>query len=383
MDVKVDFIPLTDNRNRLVGGLVTLHDLTLARQLAEVRTGRASFHRMVGRDPSMQKIFEMASKVAPSDATVLIGGDTGTGKDLLAKAIHSASRRADRPFVKVNCAALPHNLLESEMFGYARGAFTGADQDKPGRFAEATGGTIFLDEIGDMPLSLQAKLLRVLEDKEYYPLGSRRTTRADVRIIAATNRNLEELLESHQFREDLFYRLNVCRMELPSLRERRGDLPLLIDHVLRRLAAAGDRRPPEISSAAMEIMLSLPLPGQCARTGKHTRIRAPDLSGQPHRTRTHPVIRADAHPIRASAPQAGAVRAGRTGAGNRRTSPHSGNPGKVPLAQEPQRQGPGHEQNHALAQNEEIRPGEKLTGGLIIVGRALSGQADSARSGEY
>ena len=261
VDVKADFMPLTNDREELVGGLVTLHDLTLARRLDEVQSDQVSFRTMVGRDPTMQKIFEMVEQVAPSDATVLIEGATGTGKDHLAKVIHSASNRRDGCFVKVNCAALPHDLLESEMFGYAKGAFTGAVGDKPGRFQEADGGTILLDEIGDLPLSLQAKLLRVLEDREFYPLGGRHTVKVDVRIIAATNRNLEELLDQRQFREDLFYRLNVCRVELPPLKDRRGDLPPVIRHVLRRLAAARQGRPPEISAEAMEVLLRYHYPG--------------------------------------------------------------------------------------------------------------------------
>jgi len=161
----------------------------------------------------------------------------------------------------VNCAALPDNLLESEMFGYVRGAFTGADRDKPGRFQEADGGTLFLDEIGDLPLRLQAKLLRVLEDKEFYPLGSRRTSRVDVRIIAATNQGLEKLVEEKQFRNDLFYRLNVIRLELPPLRERRGDVPLLIEHIFSRLSGAKETRARRISEKAMEILLNYEYPG--------------------------------------------------------------------------------------------------------------------------
>ena len=180
---------------------------------------------------------------------------------MLARVIHSASHRSNRPLVKVNCAALPDTLLESEMFGYAKGAFTGADRDKPGRFQEADGGTLFLDEIGDLPLGLQAKLLRVLEDREFYPLGSRRTVKVDVRVIAATNRGLERLLTKNLFREDLFYRLNVFRIELPCLKDRPADLPLLIRHINRRLSAANESRPPEISEKAMEMLLRYDYPG--------------------------------------------------------------------------------------------------------------------------
>ena len=209
----------------------------------------------------MQKIFEMVNVVAATDATILIEGETGTGKDLLAKVIHSASQRTDKPFVKVNCAAIPDNLLESEMFGYVKGAFTGAERDKTGRFQEADGGTIFLDEIGDLPLALQAKLLRVLEDKEFYRLGSRHTVKVNVRIISASNRNLENLVKDRLFREDLYYRLNLFRIALPGLRDRKVDLPILIGHILRRLSVARDSRLPEVSERVMEILLNYHYPG--------------------------------------------------------------------------------------------------------------------------
>jgi PAS domain S-box-containing protein len=254
--ILANFLALRNEKDTIMGGLVTFNDLTLVQRLNQVIHDRYTFHDMLGKDPSMQKIFEMVRIVAPSDATVLIEGATGTGKDLLAKVIHSAGNRTDKPFVKVNCAALPDNLLESEMFGYVKGAFTGADRDKPGRFQDADGGTIFLDEIGDLPLSLQAKLLRVIEDKEFYPLGGRQTQRVDVRIISASNRGLEKLVSAKQFREDLFYRLNVMRIELPPIKHRRGDLPILIRHILRRLCAARGSHPQGISENAMEILLN-------------------------------------------------------------------------------------------------------------------------------
>jgi PAS domain S-box-containing protein len=259
--IRADYLPLQNDQGEIVGGLATLQDLTLAQQLDQVISDRYTFKNMVGKDPSMQKIFDMARVVAASDATLLIEGTTGTGKDLLAKVIHSASNRADKPLVKVNCAALPENLLESEMFGYAKGAFTGADMDKLGRFQEADGGTIFLDEIGDIPISLQAKLLRVLEDKEFYPLGSRKTIKVDVRIISATNQGLEGLVKKKLFREDLFYRLNVLRIELPHLKDRRADLPILIRHITRRLCAIQANLPQGISETAMEALLSYDYPG--------------------------------------------------------------------------------------------------------------------------
>jgi transcriptional regulator with PAS, ATPase and Fis domain len=252
---------LKNEDGRIVGGLATITDLSLKYQFNSEIKGRYTFYDMVGKDPAIQKIFEIIPVVAASDATILIEGPTGTGKDVLAKVIHNASSRSKKPLIKVNCAALPDNLLESEMFGYVKGAFTGADNDKPGRFQDADRGTIFLDEIGDLPLSLQAKLLRVLEDREFYPLGSRKTTKVDVRIISATNRNLGQLVQERRFREDLFYRLNVMRLELPPLRERRGDIPLLIAHILKRLRVTRDTRVEKFSNDAMDVLLNYDFPG--------------------------------------------------------------------------------------------------------------------------
>jgi PAS domain S-box-containing protein len=254
--IRANYMALRNEKGTIVGGLATFHDLTLVYQFKQAMSNRYTFHDMVGKSPTMQKIFGMVNIVASTDATILIEGTTGTGKDLLAKVIHSASHRADKPFVKVNCAAIPDNLLESEMFGYVKGAFTGAERDKIGRFQEAESGTILLDEIGDLPLPLQAKLLRVIEDKEFYRLGSRHTIKVNTRIISATNRNLEKLVENRLFREDLYYRLNVFRIEIPPLKERQDDLPLLIGHILRRLGAATGQRPPEVSETVMKILLN-------------------------------------------------------------------------------------------------------------------------------
>lgn len=260
LPIRANHMALKNEKGVVIGGLATFHDLTLLRQFNQAMRDRYRFDDMIGKSPEMLDIFDKAGVVAKTDATVLIEGPTGTGKDLLAKVIHSSGGRAARPFVKVNCAAIPENLLESEMFGYAKGAFTGAGKDKPGRFNEADGGTIFLDEIGDLPLSLQAKLLRVIEDREFYPLGSRRTVKVDVRIISATNRCLEKLVGKRLFREDLYYRLNLFRFELPPLRQRRNDIPLLAGHILRRQCAALDRRA-GISGSAMEILLKQDYPG--------------------------------------------------------------------------------------------------------------------------
>jgi len=259
--IRANYMALRNEKGTVVGGLTTFHDLTLVHQLKQAMRNQYTFYDMIGRSPTMKKIFEMVNVVAGTVATILIEGSTGTGKDLLAKVIHSASRRSDKPFVKVNCAAIPDTLLESEMFGYVKGAFTGAERDRTGRFQEADGGTIFLDEIGDLPLPLQAKLLRVLEDKEFYRLGSRHTVKVNVRIISASNRNLAKLVEKRLFREDLYYRLNVFRIELPELRDRRVDLPMLIGHILRRLCAARSIRLPEVSEKVMEILLNYNYPG--------------------------------------------------------------------------------------------------------------------------
>ncbi|MCP4105452.1 MAG: PAS domain-containing protein [Desulfobacteraceae bacterium] len=259
--IRANCMPLKNEEGREVGSLATISDLSLLYQFNSAIMDRYTFYDMVGKDPAMQSIFELASVVAASDATVLIEGPTGTGKDVLAKVIHNAGRRAGKPLVKVNCAALPDNLLESELFGYARGAFTGADRDKPGRFQEADQGTIFLDEIGDLPLQLQAKLLRALEDKEFYPLGARKPVKTDVRIVSATNQGLERLIREKRFREDLFYRLNVMRFELPPLVERKADIPLLVSYILKKLCATRETMAERISEEAMEILLNYDYPG--------------------------------------------------------------------------------------------------------------------------
>ncbi len=259
--IRANYMALKNENGNIVGGLATISDLSLKYQFNSEIKGRYTYYDMVGKDPAIQKIFDIIPVVASSDATILVEGPTGTGKDLLAKVIHNVSKRANKPMVKVNCAALPDNLLESEMFGYVKGAFTGADRDKPGRFQDADGGTIFLDEIGDLPLVLQAKLLRVLEDQEFYPLGSRKTVKVDVRIISATNQNLGRLVREKRFREDLYYSLNVMRLELPPLIDRRSDLPLLITHILKRMSATRDVTIDTIANDAMEVLLNYDYPG--------------------------------------------------------------------------------------------------------------------------
>jgi len=216
---------------------------------------------IITRSPRMEDLLRQAKLVADSDASVLIYGDSGTGKELLARAIHRASPRRDNPFVGVNCGAIPEPLLESELFGHARGAFTGAVQAHKGLFQAADGGTIFLDEIGDMPLALQVKLLRVLQEGEVRPVGATQSIPIDVRVISATHRDLEAQRSSGQFREDLYYRLNVVSLRLPALAERREDIPLLATHFLRRLAERYKRPVPSLAPDAMALLIAAPWPG--------------------------------------------------------------------------------------------------------------------------
>jgi len=211
------------------------------------------FERIVGNSPALEAVLEQVERVAPTDSTVLIQGETGTGKELIAQAIHNVSRRYGRPYVKLNCAAIPFDLLESELFGHERGAFTGAIAQKVGRFELADKGTLFLDEVGDIPLALQPKLLRVLQEQEFERLGSGQTHRVDVRLVAATHRNLEQMVQRNEFRSDLYYRLNVFPIALPPLRARREDIALLVAHFVevfsRRMAKQINNIPQETLDA--------------------------------------------------------------------------------------------------------------------------------------
>ncbi len=219
-----------------------------------------NIHGIVGQSDAILNLVEVVKKVATTDSTVLITGESGTGKSLIAKAIHFLSHRKDRPFITINCAAIPETLLEAELFGYEKGAFTGAHSSKKGKFELANGGTIFLDEIGDMPPSLQAKILRVLQDREIERLGSEKTVKVDVRVIAATNRDLHTLVQEGKFREDLYYRLNVVPIHVPSLRERREDIPLLVEHFLQSYNTRYGKSV-KISPDAMEALIEYNWPG--------------------------------------------------------------------------------------------------------------------------
>ena len=224
-------------------------------------TGTHNFEEIVGTSAALKAVLKQVEVVAPTESTVLILGETGTGKELIARAIHTASSRSRRPFVKLNCAAIPTGLLESELFGHEKGAFTGAIAQRIGRFELADGGTVFLDEVGDIPLELQTKLLRVLQEREFERLGSTRTLRTDARLIAATNRELRKMVEQRKFREDLFYRLNVFPIYVPALRERSEDIPLLVNHFAQRFARRMNRTIETIPAETMAALTRYPWPG--------------------------------------------------------------------------------------------------------------------------
>jgi len=224
-------------------------------------TGTHNFEEIVGTSAALTAVLKQVEVVAPTESTVLILGETGTGKELIARAIHAASSRSRRPFVKLNCAAIPTGLLESELFGHEKGAFTGAIAQRIGRFELADGGTVFLDEVGEIPLELQPKLLRVLQEREFERLGSTRTLRTDARLIAATNRELQKMVEQRKFREDLFYRLNVFPIYVPALRERSEDIPLLVNHFAQRFARRMNRTIETIPAETMAALTRYPWPG--------------------------------------------------------------------------------------------------------------------------
>ena len=259
--IRITSAPLKNLDGKMVGFLETVEDISLLRKLNEKTSHAYKFNNIIGRSPEMEKIFRILPSLAQSDSSVLITGETGTGKDMVAEAIHQSSNRAKGPFVKINCGALPETLLESELFGHCKGAFTGAVENKPGRFRLAHNGTLYLTEIGDLPLSLQVKLLTFLDDKEVFPLGSVKGVAADVRIIAATHRNLEQRVNDNQFRKDLLYRLNVIRLHLPPLRDRQGDIQLLLDHFLNTLSAQLGKKKSALSPKALKFLLTYKYPG--------------------------------------------------------------------------------------------------------------------------
>ena len=252
---------LRDSNGRVVGGVETFTDLSEVVSLRKRLKASYGFCDLKGKSPQMCQIFELLPRVAASGATVLITGESGTGKELVARAIHDLSPRSDGPFVALNCGAIPPALVESELFGAVRGAYTGAERDRQGVLAAAEGGSLLLDEVGELPMEVQVKLLRLLDSGEYTPLGSAKPRRADVRIIAATNRDLAEEVDKGRFRADLYYRLNVLHIHIPPLRERPQDIPVLVEHFLEELAAELGQPVRSLSPAAMGLVMDYPWPG--------------------------------------------------------------------------------------------------------------------------
>jgi len=259
--ISISTAVLKDEMGDIIGGVETFRDLSPIEALKKELNKQYTFEDIVSKNHKIQEIFSILPDIAESDSTVLIQGPNGSGKELFARAIHNLSHRRNKPYVAVNCGALPDTLLESELFGYVRGAFTDARADKPGRFARAEGGTLFLDEIGDISSTFAVKLMRVLEEKEYEPLGGAETVKADVRIIAATNKDLQSLVGTGEFRQDLYYRLNVVRIELPSLKERREDIPLLIEHFVNQFNMKMGKSITGISDEVLSLFMKYDFPG--------------------------------------------------------------------------------------------------------------------------
>ncbi|MFO7560183.1 MAG: sigma 54-interacting transcriptional regulator [Desulfobacterales bacterium] len=259
--ISVNTALLKASDGNIIGGVEIFRDLTPFTELRKAYLKEHSFEDIVSKNPTMLRYFSVLPQIAESESIILIEGATGTGKELVARAIHRNSSKKNGPFVAVNCGALPDTLLESELFGYKKGAFTDAKQDKPGRFALAQNGTIFLDEIGDISQAAQVRLLRVLQEKKYEPLGATQSIETNARVIAATHRNLEALVEKNIFREDLFYRINVIKISLPSLRERKEDIPLLVDHFIKRQNYTTHRKILGLTQGAMAAFMLYDWPG--------------------------------------------------------------------------------------------------------------------------
>jgi len=252
---------LKDGNGEIIGGVETFRDLSVIEELKKELNYRFQFGDIISKSPAMQEIFKIVPQIAHSESIVLIEGETGTGKELLARAIHNSGPRKNKPFVAINCGALPDTLLESELFGYKAGAFTHAVKEKPGHFAMAANGTILLDEIGDTSPAFQVKLLRVLEEKEFIPLGGLKPVKTTASVIAATNKNLAELVEKEVFRKDLFYRIDVIRLELPPLRERKEDIPLLVERFIARRNRLDNRSIIGIDDDVLHSLMTYDYPG--------------------------------------------------------------------------------------------------------------------------
>ena len=261
LPISISTALLRDKRGLLLGAVETFRDISIEEDLRKAIKAKYSFADITSKNHKMLQLFDMLPDIAVSQSTILIEGESGTGKELFARAIHNLSPRKKQPFIAVNCSALPDTLLESELFGYKAGAFTDAKKDKPGRFRLAENGTLFLDEIGDITLAMQVRLLRVLQEKTYEPLGATESVEHNVRIIAATNKNLEELIRQGRFREDLFYRIHVFKIMLPALRERMEDIPLLIDHFVCRFNVLQKKNIEGVSDEAMAVLMAYNYPG--------------------------------------------------------------------------------------------------------------------------
>jgi PAS domain S-box-containing protein len=259
--IRISTAVLRNSSGQVIGGVETFQDLSPIEQLKKELHAKYTFEDIVGRSAAMTKLFDILPQIAQSSSTVLIEGPSGTGKELFARAIHNLSPRNKKPFIAVNCAALPDTLLESELFGHKAGAFTDARREKPGRFALANGGTIFLDEIGDISPAMQARLLRVLQERTIEPLGSVEPLRVDVRVVAATNQNLAKLVKNGSFREDLYYRIRVVSLNLPDLSQRREDIPLLIDHVVSKFNRLQGKDIEGVSEDVMARLMEYDYPG--------------------------------------------------------------------------------------------------------------------------
>jgi PAS domain S-box-containing protein len=259
--VSISTALLRSEQDQVIGGVETFRDLSVVEELRKELTRRHSFQDIISKNKEMRRLFGILEQVSESDATILLEGESGTGKELFAKAIHALSPRKTGPLMTINCGSLPDTLLESELFGYEKGAHSTAFKDKPGRLAVANGGTLFLDEIGDISSALQVRLLRVLQDKTYEPLGSTKSSKTDVRIVAATNKRLENLVEEGKFRQDLYYRINVVRLVLPPLRDRREDIPLLVEHFIRKFGRLSGKEIQGLSPEAFPMLMSHDFPG--------------------------------------------------------------------------------------------------------------------------
>jgi PAS domain S-box-containing protein len=259
--VSISTALLRDEQDRVIGGVETFRDLSVVEELRKELTQRHSFQDIISKNKEMRRLFGILEQVSESDATILLEGESGTGKELFAKAIHALSPRKTGPLITINCGSLPDTLLESELFGYEKGAHSTAFKDKPGRLAVANKGTLFLDEIGDISPAMQVRLLRVLQDKTYEPLGSTKSLKTDVRVVAATNKNLQRLVEEEKFRQDLFYRINVVKVVLPPLRDRREDIPLLVEHFIRKFSRLSGKEIQGLSPEVFPLLMSHDFPG--------------------------------------------------------------------------------------------------------------------------